>query len=142
MKLLLDTSMLISLRKGSKKAIEALKSYRFEAGEILISMLTYYELLVGAYYLFRKYHDVRELLWLEEILRWVRMAELADDKVRLAAMLKTETLIAGREIPDIDILVACSGGEETELLTYDRHQKEVSSHLEKYRVRVVFLGET
>ncbi len=53
MNLLLDTSFLLELRRGSSKAAESLRRAAEGAGGLLISVLTEYELLAGAYHALR-----------------------------------------------------------------------------------------
>lgn len=61
---------------------------------------------------------------------------LTEENVKLAASIKAETLSEGKEIPDIDILIACSGGEKCKLLTCDKHQLELSNYLKKHNIEV------
>lgn len=51
MKLLLDTSFILELKKKNERAIETLKREVENAEDIVISQLTKYELMVGVYYL-------------------------------------------------------------------------------------------
>lgn len=60
MKLILDTSFLIELKKGNEKAIKALEEKKDKCEDIVVSSLTVYELLVGASYIWKKHGDVRE----------------------------------------------------------------------------------
>jgi predicted nucleic acid-binding protein len=53
LKVILDTSFLIELKKGNKKAVEALEERKEECEDIIVSSLTVYELLVGANYVWK-----------------------------------------------------------------------------------------
>ncbi|MEM1583856.1 MAG: hypothetical protein QXF28_02550 [Nitrososphaerota archaeon] len=70
MRLLIDTSFLIALKKGDLKARKTLESLKDKVEDIGISRLTEYYLMVGALYLWRKYGYARELAWLDEALKW------------------------------------------------------------------------
>jgi len=60
LKILLDTSFLIELKRGNKKAVDALESRKGECEDVVVSSLTVYELLVGANYVWKKHGDARE----------------------------------------------------------------------------------
>ncbi|MHA1668324.1 MAG: type II toxin-antitoxin system VapC family toxin [Candidatus Heimdallarchaeaceae archaeon] len=61
MKILLDTSFLVELKKGSKKALNALIERKKKTQDILVSSLTIYELLFGTQYILKKHNDINEL---------------------------------------------------------------------------------
>jgi len=50
LKVILDMSFLIELKKDNKKAVEGLEERKKECEDVIVSMLTVYELLVGANY--------------------------------------------------------------------------------------------
>jgi len=49
----------LSLKRATKKAINALKERKERCEDTLVSSLTVYELLVGANYVFKKYGNVK-----------------------------------------------------------------------------------
>ncbi|MEM0232882.1 MAG: type II toxin-antitoxin system VapC family toxin [Nitrososphaerota archaeon] len=111
MKLLIDTSFLIALRKGDLKARKTLESLKDKIEDIGISRLTEYELMVGAFYLWKKYGDARELAWLNEVLKWLTIYEVDEEVIKLDSKIKSEALLNGERetIYDIDLLIAVSG---------------------------------
>ena len=137
MKLLLDTSFLIALKRGRKEALKILRERKEIASDIGISRLSHYELFVGASYLWKKYGDLREREWVEEALRWLTIYELDEEVIRYAAEIKAQTIIDGENIPDLDLLIALSGKKDTELLTFDKDQIKARKYLERMGVKVV-----
>ncbi|MEM4006564.1 MAG: type II toxin-antitoxin system VapC family toxin [Nitrososphaerota archaeon] len=111
MKLLINTSFLIALRKGDLKARKTLESLKDKIEDIGISRLTEYELMVGAFYLWKKYGDARELAWLNEVLKWLTIYEVDEEVIKLDSKIKSEALLNGERetIYDIDLLIAVSG---------------------------------
>ncbi|MGQ9469861.1 MAG: type II toxin-antitoxin system VapC family toxin [Nitrososphaerales archaeon] len=140
MRLLLDTSFLIALRKGDHKVAEVFEAKKGEAEDVGISRLSQYELLVGASYLWKKHGDVREYLWMEETLRWLTIYELDGDVVRMAAEAKCEALLRGEDVPDMDLLIALSAKAGSELLTLDEDHARLKGYLNEKGVRVTYLG--
>ena len=69
MKILLDTSFLIELKKSNKKALSLLLDRKTKAQDILISSLTIYELLSGAHYILKKHDDIKELKQIQKMLQ-------------------------------------------------------------------------
>lgn len=141
MRLLLDTSFIIELRKGNKRAIEALRRESRDAEDVVISPLTKYELLVGAYYAWLKRGDARERLWLEDLLAWLTVCELSEGVIKRAAELKAEALAKGLPLPDVDLLIAVTPEPPIKLLTFDEDHEKMRELLEKRGVRVLFLKE-
>lgn len=137
MKLLLDTSFLIALKKGDSAALKLLNEKRDIATEVGISRLTQYELLVGALYLWKKYGDIRELAWVEEALTWLKVFEIDDEVIKVAAEIKAKAVSEGKALPDMNLLIAVSGKQGTELLTLDEDQIKSSKDLEVKGIRVV-----
>ena len=86
--------------------------------DVLVSSLTVYELLVGANYVWKKYGDAREMLKVQDMLKFLTEVEVGSEVVRRAAETKAELMVRGKDAPDIDILIACS--DDAEILTFDR----------------------
>ena len=118
MKILLDTSFLIELKKGNKNALKTLLDRQKSVQDILVSSLTIYELLSGAHYILKKHNDIKELKKIQEMLQNLTEAIIDIKVIWKAAELKADLLIKGISVPDIDILIACS--EEAEIITYDK----------------------
>jgi predicted nucleic acid-binding protein len=138
MKLILDTSFLIELKKNNEKAVEALEKYKKEAEDVVVSILTKYELLVGSLYLLNKTKDLREYAWLEEVLKWVTVANLNSEIVELAAEVKARALLKGETLPDLDLLICLSGGKDCLVLTFDESQAKIGNYLKDVGVKVEF----
>lgn len=136
MKLLLDTSVVIALRKGNAKVRHALDSRKSTADEVGISRLTQYELLTGATYLWQKYNDAREVAWLEDLSSWLKVYEVDGEVATAAAEVQAEALARGRPWPDMDLLVALSAKRGSELLTADEDQLAMKAALSKMGVAV------
>jgi len=137
LKLLLDTSFLIALKRGRKEALKILEERKEIASDVGVSRLSQYELLVGASYIWRRYGDLREREWVEEALRWLSIYEIDEEVIRSAAEIKAQSVINGENIPDLDLLIALSGKRNTELLTFDEDQIKASKYLEKMGVKVL-----
>ena len=125
MKILLDTSFLIELKKGNKKALNTLIDRKKKTQDILVSSLTIYELLSGAHYIFKKHNDIKELKQIQEMLQNLTEAVIDIKVIWKAAELKADLLILGVTVPDIDIIIACS--EEAEIITYDKDFENLSN---------------
>ncbi len=136
MRLILDTSFLIALRRGNSKAQDALKMRRSEADELGISRLTEYELLLGANYLWKKHGDARESAWLEEAMDWLTVYEVDGEVVRNAAEVQADALLSGEPLAEMDLLVALSAKSGSELLTFDEDQLKMSARLKAKGVLV------
>ena len=121
MKVILDTSFLVELKKGNEKAVKALEKIKDRCEDILVSSLTVYELLVGANYIWKKYGDAREMLKVQDMLKFLTEVEVGSEVVKKAAETKAELMVRGKDVPDIDILIACS--DDAEILTFDRNFK-------------------
>lgn len=91
------------MKKGEKAALEALDRRKSTATDVGISGLSHYELLVGSIHLKRKYTDVRELTWLEEAMKWLTVYEIDEQVVKMAAEIKSQSMMDGVEIPDMDL---------------------------------------
>ena len=139
MNLLLDTSFLLELRRGSSKAAESLRRAAEGAGDLLISVLTEYELLVGAYHVLRARGDSGELVWLQRILRWVSVVPLTRRAVDLAARVRARAEERGVGVPDLDLLIACSPDPPARLLTCDSDHQRISDLLAGEGIEVVFV---
>ena len=136
MRLILDTSFLIALRKGDSKVQDTLKARRSEADELGISRLTEYELLLGANYLWKKHGDAREAAWLDEAMDWLAVYEVDGEVVRNAAEVQAEALLKGEPLAEMDLLVALSAKSGSELLTLDDDQLKMSARLKAKGVTV------
>ena len=136
MRLLLDTSVIIGLRKGDVRARRALDDRRSTADEVGISRLTQYELLTGASYLWQKFNDAREVAWLEDLWTWLKVYEVDGEVAETAAEVQAEALAKGRPWPDMDLLVALSAKKGSELLTRDEDQLAMKAALSKVGVAV------
>ena len=136
MRLILDTSLLVGLRRGDAKAQRALTERRDKADEVGISRLTEYELLLGANFLWKKYNDARESAWLDEALDWLTIYEVDGEVVRRAAEIQAEALTKGKPLPEMDLLVALSAKSGSELLTFDHDQLKMREMLKAQGVTV------
>lgn len=129
MSLLLDTSVLVALRRGDAKVQRAILARKEVADEVGISRLTQYELLLGAYFLWKKYNDAREFAWLDDSFSWLKVYEVDGDVARDAAELQAGALERGEPLPDMDLLVALSAKPGSELLTLDQDQLKIKGAL-------------
>ena len=134
MKLILDTSFLIELKKGNKKAVAALEERKDKCEDLIVSSLTIYELLVGAYYIFKKYGDVREIARIQDMMKFLTVVPVDLEVVKRSSEVKSELMIRGKDIPDIDILIACTD-KDAEILTFDDDFK----HLKNLGFKVTIL---
>jgi predicted nucleic acid-binding protein len=136
LRLILDTSVVIALRRGDPAVLNAMAQRRDRAEEVGISRLTEYELLLGAEFLWKKYGDAREMTWLKDALDWVAVYEVDGEVVRDAAEAQTDALGNGRPVPEMDLLVALSAKSGSELLTLDEDQLAMSESLNSKGVAV------
>lgn len=137
MRLLLDTSFLVALKKGDLEARKTLESIKDKIEDVGISRLTEYELMVGAFYLWRNYGDARELAWLDEALKWLTIYEIDSEVIRLASKIKAETMVSGETIYDIDLLIAVSGKSGSALITLDKNQLKLKDYLKDIGIMVL-----
>ena len=140
MKLLLDTSFILELKKKNEMAIDALRRESEGAEDILVSSLTEYELLVGAYYLWLKKRDAGEKIWLDNLLTWLTVRELDERAIKRAAEIRAEALMEGVVLPDMDLLIAVTAEPPAKLLTFDEDHEKMKNLLEKKGVKVLFLN--
>jgi len=140
LKLLLDTSFILELKKKNEMAIDALRRESEEAEDILVSSLTEYELLVGAYYLWLKKRDAGEKIWLDNLLTWLTVRELDERAIKRAAEIRAEALMEGVVLPDMDLLIAVTAEPPAKLLTFDEDHEKMKNLLEKKGVKVLFLN--
>ncbi len=142
MKLVLDTSFIIELRKGNPQASSLLEEESETAEDICISLLSVYEFMVGAHYLWLKYKNVKERLWLEEFLRWITVKPLTIDAIRRAALIKAKALLEGQQLPDMDLLIAATAEPPAKLLTFDEDHDKIKPMLREVGINVVYLKKT
>jgi len=136
LKLVLDTSILVALRRGDSEVQRALKDRRAYVEELGASRLTEYELKLGGNYLWKKHGDARELAWLDEIFSWLRVYEIDEEVVSNAADVQGQALRSGKPFPDMDLLIALSGKSGSELLTLDEDQLKMKESLKAKGVAV------
>jgi predicted nucleic acid-binding protein len=136
LKLVLDTTALIALRKGDESVQRALRERRESADDVGMSRLSEYELRVGAEFLWKKHGDVRESAWLDEVLSWVSIYEDDAEVVREAAKVQAEYMQKGKPVPDMDLLIALSGKDGSELMTLDEGQLAIKDALEAKGITV------
>ncbi len=139
MKLLLDTSFILELKKKNERAIETLKREVENAEDIVISQLTKYELMVGVYYLWLKNKSIKERIWLDDFLKWVTIAHLSDEVIERAAKIKAKALTTGASLPDMDLLIAVSVDPPVKLLTFDEDHKNMKRMLKEIGIAVEYL---
>lgn len=137
MKLLLDTSFLIALKKGEIQARKILESLKDSVEDVGVSRLTEYELMVGALYMWKKYGDAKELAWIDEALKWLTIYEVDEETIKLASQIRAETMLKGEVFHDIDLLIAVSGKSGSALLTFDKEQTKLKDYLEKLGIRII-----
>ncbi len=142
MKLLLDTSFILELKKGNQKAREALLQERDGASDVVMSVLSLYELYIGALYVWLKKGSMRELVWLEELLKWVSLCSPDRQTIEIASKIQARAMLDGKKFPDMDLLIAVSAGSHTTLLTADRDHLEMSKYLKEYGVEVRYVEKT
>ncbi|MCF8884333.1 MAG: type II toxin-antitoxin system VapC family toxin [Aigarchaeota archaeon] len=118
---------------------EMLESLKDKIEDIGISRLTEYELMVGAFYLWKKYGNARELAWLDEVLKWLTIYEVDEEVIKLASKIKSEALLNGERetIYDIDLLIAVSGKSGSALLTLDKNQFKLKNYLENIGITIL-----
>jgi len=119
MRLLLDTSFIIQLKKRNPKAIAMLNEFKKDAEDILISSLSMYELLCGAHYILKKYNSITELKQIERILSYLTEVPVDSNVAWKAAEVRAKLLLNGVTVPEIDLLIACSA-DEAKILTFDK----------------------
>jgi len=140
LKLVLDTSFLLELRKGNETAAEILRDEKKEATDISISVLTLYELLIGSEYLWLKRRDLSERIWVEKLLKWVSIIKLNEQIVKRASKVRARAMLEGKMFPDLDLLIALSSEVPAKLITADDDHLEMKEYLEKEGIEVIFLG--
>ncbi len=136
MKVILDTSFLIELKKGNKKAVESLEERKEECEDVIVSSLTTYELLVGANYLWKKHGNAKEVMVINDMLKSLTVVPVDLDVVKRASSVKAELMVRGIDVPDLDILIACSD-EDAEILTFDKD----FNPLKELGFKITFLGD-
>ena len=136
MRIILDTSALIALRRKDAKVERALKTLRDTAEEIGISRLTEYGLRLGGNYLWKKYWEARELAWLDEILDWLTIYDVDEGVVRDAVEVRAERLSKGKHFLDLDLLIALSEKSGSELVTFDEDQEKMKDTLKRKGVSI------
>jgi len=141
LKLLLDTSFILELRRGSGAAESKLRELADSASDVGVSVLSVYDLYLGASLYFLKTGSTAELAWLESFLSWVSVYPLSRSSAEVAARVKAEAMLKGLQIPDLDLLIATSAGPDTLLLTFDKDHEGARQHLSRYGVEVVYLGK-
>ncbi|ADC66202.1 PilT protein domain protein [Ferroglobus placidus DSM 10642] len=135
MNLILDTSFLIELKKGNKKAVEALNERKEDCEDIVVSTLTVYELLVGANYIWKKHGNAKEMMIISDMLKALTVVPVDLDVVKRASEVKAELILRGIDVPDLDILIACS--TDGEILTFDKD----FNPLKELGFKISFLGD-
>ena len=139
MKLLLDTSFIVEIKRGNDRAIKILQREAKNAQDIVISILTKYELLIGVYYLIIKEKNFGEKIWLDEFLKWVRVVEITDSVIEKAAKIKAKARLKGLELPDMDLLIAVSLEPPVKLLTSDEDHQEMQEFLKEEGIEVLYI---
>ncbi len=135
MKVILDTSFLIDLKRGNKKAVEALKERKEECEDVIVSSLTVYELFVGANYVWKKHGNAKEMMVINDMLKPLTVVPVDLDVVKKASSVKAELMLRGMNVPDLDILIACS--DDAEILTFDKD----FNPLKELGFKITFLGD-
>ncbi len=139
MRLVLDTSFLLELRRGNREAENSLREESRDASDVGISVLTLYELLVGSHYVWMKRKDPRERMWLDDLLKWVTVYGLGEESVRRAAETRAEAMIQGTGLPDMDLLIALTVNGPAKLLTCDEDHRAMAHLLERKGIEVVYV---
>ena len=139
MKLLLDTSFILELKKRNERAIEILRREAENAEDVVVSQLTKYELMVGAYYLWLKNRSIKEKIWLDDFLKWVTIAHLSNEVIERTAKIKAKALANGVSLPDMDLLIAVSVDPPVKLLTFDEDHGNMKQLLENIGIAVEYL---
>ncbi|MEM2162790.1 MAG: type II toxin-antitoxin system VapC family toxin [Candidatus Nitrosocaldus sp.] len=120
MRLILDTSFLIELKRGNPATRKILEERMEECEDIVISAITAYELLVGAYYTFKRYGDARDIIAIDDMLSALTISPVDFGIAKRAAGIKAELKLKGSSIPDIDIIIASTDSDKSgEILTFD-----------------------
>jgi predicted nucleic acid-binding protein len=99
LRLLLDASFLLALRRGEDGARRMLDERKNTADEVGVSRLTEYEIRVGAQHLWKKYGDARELAWIEGLFEWLTVYEVDAGVIGEASELQAGALGRGRRSP-------------------------------------------
>jgi tRNA(fMet)-specific endonuclease VapC len=115
----LDTSVVVSLLKGTPDATKNLKALQETNQRIALTVITAYELLKGANLSCRRQDNLSDV---KTILSSVELLDLTTDATIEAAQIYAELKRTGQLIGEFDILIAAivkTNGEE--ILTRDRH---------------------
>jgi tRNA(fMet)-specific endonuclease VapC len=115
----LDTSVVVSLLKGTPDAAKNLQALQDTNQRIALTVITAYELLKGANLSSRRQDNLSDV---KNILSSVEMLDLSYDATLEAAQIYAELKETGRKIGELDILIAAiakTNGED--ILTRDRH---------------------
>jgi len=139
LKIVFDTSFLLEIRRGNIIAQEEFKKSIENASDIGISIITLYELYLGAFLYYLRRHDPSELDWLENILGWLTIYPVNTKAAEVAAKIKAESSLKGLNISDSDILIATSAGPGTTLLTFDSDHESIKDILSLYNITVIYL---
>ena len=90
-----------------------------ECEDLVVSSLTVYELFTGANYVWRKYGNAREMMVVKDMLKALTIVPVDTDVAKRASEVKAGLMLKGMNIPDLNILIACSD-TDSEILTFDR----------------------
>jgi predicted nucleic acid-binding protein len=118
MKVLLDTSFLIQLKKKNPIAESELKKCKDIAEDIIISSITIYELLAGAHYVYKKHGTMKEMKQVELMTKFLTQVPVDSEIAWRAAKTRADLQLKGQIIPDIDLIIACTE-ENIRILTFD-----------------------
>lgn len=118
MKVLLDTSFLIQLKKKNPIAEAELIRCKDTAEDIIISSLTIYELLAGAHYIYKKHGTMKEMKQVELLTKFLTQVPFDSEIAWRAAETRADLQLKGQIIPDIDLIIACTE-KNIRILTFD-----------------------
>jgi tRNA(fMet)-specific endonuclease VapC len=122
---ILDTSVIVSLLKGTPDSIKNLKALQETDECISVTVITAYELLKGANLSSRKQEN---LLNVKTILSSVKMLDLTTEATIEAAQIYATLKKSGKLVGEFDLLIAAIAKvNDEEILTRDQHFEAIPS---------------
>jgi tRNA(fMet)-specific endonuclease VapC len=115
----IDTSVMVSLLKGTPDSIKNIKALQEKNHRIAITAITAYELLKGAFLSFKQQENLSDV---KKAISTIEVLDLSSEACFEAAQIYGELKKSGQLICEFDVLIAAiakTNGEE--ILTYDRH---------------------
>ncbi len=118
---ILDTSVMIPFLKGSPEAIKKVREFSNINGQVVITIITVYELLKGARLSSKPEDNLKNV---KDAISNMQVLDLSPEACEEASTIFCELKKFGKMINEFDILIAAiakTNGEE--ILTRDQHFK-------------------